>query len=482
MSLQKQIQSKVISDSVVYGLTSYLSVFVSIFLTPIYTRILTKEEYGILDVFNVWNNFALMILPIGLFNAIIRFYPEFKDNPQEKKESLGTIFTVLLIISLIYCGIMISIQTPFLKVFFNREGLSGIYFMSMFIVAGNLIISYHKTLLRIEFKKWAFFAVSVIQFIVLSLLGFVLVYSYHYSVEGFFIASLIAMIIALMVSFYFNRKETHLYYNPRKMMSLTKYAIHFLSVSLLLKFTDIIDRYLLKEYMSLSTVGIYSLGFRISSIFNFFLGAISMAWIPYAMSMKDHPEAKYIFRKVFELYLLSGFIIVTLIMIFRDELIRFFAPDYGEAFNIIGILIAYNFLMGFAYFITLGIQIKKVTKYFSFVAILSVITNVIVSIALVHELGSLGIALGTLAGGLVWIGILHFISQKYFYVRISYLMIIILSLFIALFFGAGYYLHEHPLDHSIKILLKISLSIVILGVIFFMIYKKNGHKGLAKEK
>ena len=58
-----QLRKVFFNDTLVYGVTGYLGLVASFFLTPFYTRILTKEDYGLLDLFNVWNSFFALVLP-----------------------------------------------------------------------------------------------------------------------------------------------------------------------------------------------------------------------------------------------------------------------------------------------------------------------------------------------------------------------------------------------------------------------------------
>ena len=101
------ILKKVLGESAVYGLSSYVGVFASIFLTPIYTRILSKGDYGIMDIFLTWNNLFLTILPFGLIGGLFRFYPEYKNDI---RSLTGTILAFLLLIGALYGLVMFSLK------------------------------------------------------------------------------------------------------------------------------------------------------------------------------------------------------------------------------------------------------------------------------------------------------------------------------------------------------------------------------------
>ena len=84
-----KLLKRIFSDSIIYGVSSYLSVVAAIFLTPIYTRILLKTDYGAMDIINTWISLVVAILPLGLLNAVVRFYPDFKADPEQRKKYLS---------------------------------------------------------------------------------------------------------------------------------------------------------------------------------------------------------------------------------------------------------------------------------------------------------------------------------------------------------------------------------------------------------
>ena len=75
-------------DSFIYGISSYVNLLAAFILTPIYTRILSKESYGLMDLCVTWNNFFMLIIPLGLTAAMLRTYQDYKTSPEKKKENL----------------------------------------------------------------------------------------------------------------------------------------------------------------------------------------------------------------------------------------------------------------------------------------------------------------------------------------------------------------------------------------------------------
>jgi O-antigen/teichoic acid export membrane protein len=52
---------------------------------PIFTRVLTEEQYGILGLVTTTMYFAVAFAKAGLSDGIIRFYNEYSKAPERKK-------------------------------------------------------------------------------------------------------------------------------------------------------------------------------------------------------------------------------------------------------------------------------------------------------------------------------------------------------------------------------------------------------------
>ncbi|MGB0524008.1 MAG: lipopolysaccharide biosynthesis protein [Flammeovirgaceae bacterium] len=469
---KKKIVQKVFSDSIVYGFSRYLSLFAAIFLTPIFTRILTKADYGIMDIYNSWNALMIAVLPLGLLNAIIRFYPEVKDQTEKKNELLQGITSLFVLISGIYV-LALLLFTPLLNSLLEIHSYPELYYYSIGIVVLTIFFNYNLEILRAKFKKIVYGGLSLLNFVILSALGFILVFYYKTGVKGFFIASLVSLIVSNIVAFYFNPKLLQVTIKFTHFKKLLEYSIHFVSVIFLFQATEILDRYLIKEYLSIEDVGVYSIAVRISGVLKIVLSSFGMAWMPYVFAM-NRETAKNLIPLFFNLFIFGSLFLIIVISCFRTELILFFAPDYQDAFHLIPLLLILNFILAFVYVFTLGIQISKKTKAITYAAILSIIANVCFSVWFVQYMGMYGIVWGSIIGSLLWVGVQHFYSQKLFKITYQYsLLVISLLVGLALTFLTSVnwplftqFSFIHLVIKSVAVLLL--LAVLVVG--FFKVY------------
>jgi O-antigen/teichoic acid export membrane protein len=77
---------------VVYGISSVASRLVGVLLLPVYTRVLTPEEYGIRAMVTLGVDIVGMLCSLGISVAMARFYAG--EGEQRRREAVSTGFIV----------------------------------------------------------------------------------------------------------------------------------------------------------------------------------------------------------------------------------------------------------------------------------------------------------------------------------------------------------------------------------------------------
>lgn len=461
----------ILKDSVVYGGLKYLSAFASIFLMPVYTRVLTKSDYGVMELFSSWSNFMIMVLPIGLITSIYRYYPEYEDN-SEKKRMLGTVLLIVLAILSLYTLIGNLIRQIVVNSVTHYQ-INEIYTHSFIIIIGGVLISYFLTIAQSQFKKFKYIVISLINIVLLIVLGYIFVKTMDMGPVGFFRASTVGLISANLIAAIIISPSISLQFDKIIFNRLLKYSVHIVSVGLLFSAGNIIDRYILLKFGSLEQVGIYSIGVKISNFLGLITGAFSIAWFPRAMSIRHNSTyAKKTYSLTHNLYLIVTFFLLYFITLFRYDIIYFFARDYKDSADIIIILSLHILVNGLIYFYALGIHIMEKTKFLTVAAISSITINIISSILLYPIWGINGIAVGTLIGSSIWVIIQLVISQKMYPVRFNYYYLIIGFVALLVFYAISFLFDHSSDDIMVRITIK-SLFFAVISIPLALLLRKT---------
>lgn len=75
-----------IKNTVIITIGKVCTQMISFFLLPIYTAILSTEEYGVVDLMNTLVSLLLPIITLQIEQALFRFLVDNRNNLEEKKK------------------------------------------------------------------------------------------------------------------------------------------------------------------------------------------------------------------------------------------------------------------------------------------------------------------------------------------------------------------------------------------------------------
>ena len=99
----------------IIGSGTFISMFIGFLTTPIITRIVSPVDYGQYSIFTMYSNIALMVLCIGLDQALVRYFYETKMESSQralmfkclKIPMIGTVIVTIIVLALAKLGVFI---------------------------------------------------------------------------------------------------------------------------------------------------------------------------------------------------------------------------------------------------------------------------------------------------------------------------------------------------------------------------------------
>ena len=83
---------------------------VTFFLLPLYTALLTTEEYGLVDLLITYAGLITVIVGLQIFQAVFRFLITIRGNKKECKTAISSIVLFTFLILTVYTVIFIPIN------------------------------------------------------------------------------------------------------------------------------------------------------------------------------------------------------------------------------------------------------------------------------------------------------------------------------------------------------------------------------------
>lgn len=423
--------------SIIYGVASSLQNAVGFVLLPVYTAYLSMGELGLLEIFLVSINILFVLCQLGLGSAIFKYYTyDSKDSSEDNNNRiiLSSAFFFLIGISLFFLALIYLFRTHLSQILFGSSVDSNLINLMLVIVFFQLFIVIPTTFLRIQNKSLQYSSVNAARFLFQIGIIIYFVISLKMKLEGVLIGKALAAFLFAIVFTSIIWKQLSLNFSVSVIRELLSYSLFLVPVSIGILVLTLSNRYFILHFYNSEELGIFTVGNKISSIILLAVTSFQMAWPSIMFRLKDHPNAKQYYSKIFTYFLLAFAFLVICLTSFSHELILLLANiSYFPASPLIPILSLSYMFYGLFYVGTVGINIFKKTYYQTIAIIVSSAFNLILNYFLTSRYGIIGASLSQLISFLI-LGLLAvYFSQKIYHIPFDTKRIIQLGLISLIF-------------------------------------------------
>jgi O-antigen/teichoic acid export membrane protein len=466
-------------ESAIYGLPSIISRAVSLLLIPIYTRVFSPSDYGGMSMVDVTIALLASIVVLGLETASYRWYYDTDDIADRKKTISSWLWTQITAST--FAGLLLVIVAPWIiKVFINDYG----YFLIFLICALTLPVGVPNGVLvrlyRMQHEPKKSVGFSIFRIILTPLLTIWMVVVLKKGVLGIYLADLIVESLAMVASIAILKDWISPFnFKILRLKQMLAFSFPLIPSSIASWVVSVSDRYFVSFYKDLSEVGLYQLGISIASAINIFIMAFQAAWVVFALSIKDKPEAHRVYATVMEVYLLVSCFLALGITLFSPEALRILTtPAYYAAYNVVGLL-TLGFIFTELYQIfAIGLSIEKNMKPIGMAISIGAVINVVLNFLLIPQFGRMGAAFATLCTQALISAIIYLSAQKIHHVPYRLWLLLILPFITFLLMTIGQLLSFLPLLAWIFVKLILLCCFLFTGLIIepIRIYVLSFHK------
>jgi len=189
---------------------------------------------------------------------------------------------------------------------------------------------------------------------------------------------------------------------------------------------DYADRQMIERMLSLSDLGVYSIGYSFGMVMIIAVSAFGTAWPPFFMSyIKKPEEARRVFGRVLTYYVMGfGSFGVLFFWVAKPLLVIITAPLFHEAWVIVG-LVAGGYMLKGCYLIFLpGIYFEKKLGLQSIIEWTAAILNLALNFWLIPFYGIFGAAIATFLSYLslpvfAWLIARNYLKVDYEWARLA---------------------------------------------------------------
>ena len=390
---------ELLSNTLLFSVANLGSKLMVFLMVPLYTAVLSTDEYGIADMVQTTATMLIPILTAMIAEGVLRFC-FLKEYSSNEVFSIGirmTLFGAFLGTLLCICFLYIP--------FFKALGLY-VLFIPVLFLSNSMVNLFHKYSRGIGNVK-ASATAGLISTLIVILLNLCFLLVLKIGVLGYLMAYALGDFIAVAYMAFKNNavKAYTSTKNQKLRKDMLKYSIPLVPNSLSWWALSSVNRYVMLAWLGVSAVGIYSATLRIPTILTVLCDIFAQAWLLSALKDYGSDESKRFIRSMHNKYFALLIILTAIIILLSCPLAMILLSgefyQYWWVTPYLFISVFYGALVGFLGSI-FSSERKNTMQFIS--TMIGTIVSFIVTILFFKEYGAVVVAISTMVGYyIIWL-------------------------------------------------------------------------------
>ncbi len=421
-------------NTVIIFLGTLCTKIISFFLLPLYTGVLSTEEFGIVDLLSTYIALGVPIITLQIEQAVFRYLIDVREKKEKQKSVVSSAFVfVLVTISLLVAAIL-------LLFFIKPEIPFKMWLLSNFVIATFASLFLQITRGLGDNKTYAFGSFLTASATVI--LNVLLITVFELGAKGL----LISMFLANLISTIYLVVKQKLYkliafncFEKNQLKELLKYSVPLIPNAISWWLVNASDRTIISFVLGIGANGIYSVANKFSGVYIMLYNVFNIAWTESAsLAIEDEDKETFfesVINKAFDAF---SALCVGIISIMPFVFNFFVNESYGAAYQQIPILMLASLCNVVVGLISTVYVAKKLTKEVAKTSVLAAIINVGVNLILVNKIGLYAASISTAVAYFTMMLFRYFDVQKHIKIRFNNAVITFTILLMAFVLYAYY--------------------------------------------
>lgn len=403
-------------DSLVYGLGGAVARYTGLLLLPIYTRVFSTSEYGVLESVSNLGTLLLAITMLGLDGAVPLLYFE-TDDPQERRRICLLWILTAVLITLPVTLLLVAASSWISFAASGTSQNSGLFRLGVAVVPFSILHVVVSNILRLTFRPRAYALLNFSLTTLVAIISISLVVFTGMGLSGALWGILLGSAIVSIAGTYSVRDSLRLgKIDPnlwRLARRLLKLGLPLVPASVALWVISFSNTYFLIQLAGPGDAGVFRVGVRLAALLGLGVWAFQLAWTPFSLSLAKDPQAPRIYSRVALLYTAGAVGVSVLMAALAPALLQVITTaDYWRASSVIGLLSLAAASLGAYYVVATGVNLAQRTGQIAWTTILAAALNLALNAVLIPIWGIVGAGLASLAANLTSTTLVYFVSQR----------------------------------------------------------------------
>ena len=416
---------KLFNSSLLYSSGHFALKLIGFFLIPLYTRVLTPTDYGVIGFVNAFVQLLSPLIGLGLIGSLPPLYYAYDGYQRQRLISTTVNFTIFYALCLSLILTFFS-EPVFLLIYDEVDfypylliGIWTIFFTTLYWLPTGIFN------MREQAGYYSIYSVSLGLFGVSMGILFVLIL--RMGAVGALLANLILGVIGMVVAAWVIRHDYLMVIDWKKLRELLHLALPALPHSFSSSLWRFADRIFLAGMANMATTGLYSLAMNISAVTPMILDGITTALNPmfFRRAHQKDPDLPADWARLFSLFLLAVAATGLGLAMIGSEIIHILTPPkYHAAIPLVPVLVLGQVMYGIQTILSPGINFVRKTWVYPVASFPSVALNLILNYYLIPIMGGMGAAWAMVGAATLQLVIFSYFSQRFFPIPYEYGQII----------------------------------------------------------
>lgn len=410
-------KSQQITNSAIYLLPLVVGNLVPIVTLPLFTRLLTPDDFGAWALANSYASVVGGLAGAGLSIGYERNFFE-QTNAANRTRLLYSSMAFTACTFLVALLVTAAWKAPISLWLIGQPGYESILVWSLATTAVVSVKAFYMTFLRNSEQAGAYSTYMIAERLLTAAFSLMLVWGLQTGIIGMVAGQLAAAVMVLIVIARRLLPANPVGFDGRLLGDALKVGSPLMPRVLFNVLGNNVDKYLIGQVSSLGGVGLYSIGQRVANIAFTYMTALQNVFGPqvYARMFSGDPAAGVTIGQYLTPFAYTSTVMSFLIGVFSEEILTVLAPsDYRGAIPIVSILVLYFAVLFFGKMPQ--IVYARKTYLISVIAAVSTAVNIACGAAGIWLFGTIGAAWGTLTAGVIMTTVTFVVGQRCFRIR-----------------------------------------------------------------
>lgn len=364
---------------------------ISFFLLPLYTAILSTEDYGTFDLLVTYATLLLPLVNWQLDQGLFRFMLDCRNNKEEESKLFSTLLASSFIQCIIYVAIFALVE-PFLKI---KNPIFLLLYVILHVFTA-LLLQFVRGLGRsVKYTMASFISASsttITNVIALAVIKM--------GLQGLFVSTILSQILTLIYLIFATRCWNYIsfkYIQVKTFKKVGKYSIPLIPNNLAWWVVNASDRTIISHFLGTAVNGIYSVANKFPNVFIQFYNILNLSWTEtVSLHYLDEDRDEFLtetMTSLFKLFAAACFGIVACMPFVYPVLVN---EKYSNGYNQVLILMyamLFRVLVGLYSCVYVA---QKAAKKIAYTSISAAIINIGVHLALLSSIKLYAASVSTL--------------------------------------------------------------------------------------